>query len=293
MSTQLSPHHRRAVLILLVVTAFWGLSFPLMKAAGLLAARQAPDANTWVFTGMMLMPRYILASVILAIVLGPALRNISRLECKQGLLIGGFASGGMLFQADGLQFTETSTSAFLSQFYVIIIPVWIAVRSRRNPGKHVWIACSLVLAGVAVLGRFDLRELYLGRGETETLIASVFFTGQILVLAQPGFALNHVVPVTLVMFLVQAALFTLLSVVTALSLEALVAPLSSLTLVGLHHGSYRDLHFGSIFIDEPVAKRGLLHRGGIALLRGADLELCYFVVPTGVIFSLGGHQLSQ
>ncbi|GAB5562497.1 MAG: DMT family transporter [Synoicihabitans sp.] len=220
--------HRRAVAMLLLVTAFWGISFPLMKGAGLLAARHAPEASTWFFTGMMLMPRYILASVILALVLGSALRGISRREFRQGFLIGAFASGGMLFQADGLQFTEASTSAFLSQFYAILIPVWIAFRTRRNPGIHVWIACALVLAGVAVLGQFNWRELHMGRGETETLIASVFFMGQILVLARPEFAMNRVVPVTFVMFLVQAGVFTALCVATTPSAAALVAPMASL-----------------------------------------------------------------
>lgn len=213
--------------MLLLVTAFWGLSFPLMKGAGLLAAQHAPEANTWFFTGMMLMPRYILAAIVLAIVLGPQLLKITRLEYKQGLLIGGFASGGMLFQADGLQFTEASTSAFLSQFYAILIPLWVAWRTRRNPGASVWLSCALVLAGVAVLGQFDWRAMRLGRGESETLLASVFFMGQILMLERAEFVANRVVPMTLVMFLVQAVVFTALSVATTPSAHALVAPLAS------------------------------------------------------------------
>jgi hypothetical protein len=40
----------------------------------------------------------------------------------------------MLLQTDGLRFTAASTSAFLTQFYAILIPVYVALRSRRNPG---------------------------------------------------------------------------------------------------------------------------------------------------------------
>ncbi|MBT5900870.1 MAG: DMT family transporter [Opitutaceae bacterium] len=227
MTRSSNPQHRRAVGMLLLVTLFWGLSFPLMKGAGQLAARHAPDAGTWFFTGMMLMPRYILASLVLAVVLGPMLRSITRLELKQGLLIGAFASGGMLFQADGLQFTAASTSAFLSQFYAILIPLWVAWRTRRNPGWGVWLSCALVLTGVAVLGRFDWETMRLGRGESETLVASVFFMGQILMLEREEFVPNRVVPMTLVMFLVQAVIFTGLSVITAPTAQALVAPLAS------------------------------------------------------------------
>ncbi|MCF3651561.1 DMT family transporter [Synoicihabitans lomoniglobus] len=222
------PVRRRAILMLLLATTFWGLSFPLMKGAGQLAERGAPDASTWFYTTMMVMPRFVLAALVLAVALGRTLRGITRLEWKQGLMMGLFASAGMLFQADGLQFTAASTSAFLSQFYAILIPMWIAVRSWRNPGARVWLCTMLVLAGVAVLGQFDWHALRLGRGEAETLLASVFFMGQILTLERAEFAFNRVLPLTFVMFLVEGVVFGALAVGTAPSAAALIAPLSSL-----------------------------------------------------------------
>jgi drug/metabolite transporter (DMT)-like permease len=117
----------------------------------------------------------------------------------------------MLFQNDGLQFTSASTSAFLTQLYAIMIPVWVALRARRLPPAVVWASCGLVLAGVAVLGRFDWRELRLGRGELETLISSLFFMGQILWLERREFAGNRAMPVTFMMFVLEAAVFTALA----------------------------------------------------------------------------------
>lgn len=215
--------------MLLLVTGFWGMSFPLMKGAGMLAEIHAPEASSWFFTAMMLMPRYILAVLVLAAVLGPALRSITVREWQQGLWLGGFATLGMLFQADGLQFTAASTSAFLSQFYALLIPLWVAWRTRRNPGRWVWICCGLVLLGVSILGRFDWRELRLGRGESETLLASVFFMGQILTLERKEYALNRVVPITMVMLLVQAVSFTGLALATTPSAWALVAPMADVS----------------------------------------------------------------
>ena len=176
---------------------------------------------------MMILPRFLLAALVLAVALGRSLLTITASEWKQGATLGGFAAMGMMFQADGLQFTAASTSAFLSQFYAILIPLWVAVRTRRNPGARVWMCVGLVLVGVAVLGRFDWRALHLGRGEAETLVASVFFMGQILALERPEFALNRVLPITFVMFAVEATVFGGLAVVAAPTPGALLAPLSS------------------------------------------------------------------
>src|SRR2546430_9615229 len=51
---------------------------------------------------------------------------------RSGVILGIFAATGMLFQNDGLQFTAASTSAFLTQFYAILIPVWVAWRGRSE-----------------------------------------------------------------------------------------------------------------------------------------------------------------
>jgi drug/metabolite transporter (DMT)-like permease len=209
--------------MLLMICLFWGLSFPLMKAAGQLMERVVPDASTWFYTSMMLMPRFVLASVVLALLLGRGLRTITANEWKQGGMLGAFAVLGMFLQADGLQFTEASTSAFLSQFYAILIPLWLAMRLRKNPGWMVWICTVLVLIGGGVLGQFDWHALRLGRGETETLIASLFFMGQILVLARSDFALNRVIPITFVMFAVQGLSFGGLALFTAPTPGALIA----------------------------------------------------------------------
>ena len=85
----------------------------------------------------------------------------------------------------------------------------------------------LVLAGVAILGKFDWRELSLGRGEWETLVASLFFMGQILWLENKAFAVNRPERLTLVMFVTQALVFTVLAGATAPDVASLVTPWTS------------------------------------------------------------------
>ena len=221
--TSVDPRHRtQALLMLILANVFWGLSFPLIKSIALTHQRLLPASNNWFVTAWTVGPRFILAAIVLLIWQRRSLGSITRKEWQQGAALGLFAGAGMLFQTDGLQFTAASTSAFLTQFYAIMIPVYLALQSRRVPPWTVWLSCALVLAGVAILGRFDFQALKLGRGEIETLISSIFFMGQILSLDHKGFAGNRVLPVTLLMFAIQGTLFTGLALATAPTPSALL-----------------------------------------------------------------------
>ena len=224
---------RRAVRLLILANVYWGLSFPLIKAITILNHQLVPGAGTWFLTAAALAPRFLLAVVIVAVFERGALVRPSRRELEQGLGIAGFAAIGTLLQTDGLQFTAATTSCFLTQFTAIVIPTWLAVRHWRNPGAVVWTACLLVLAGAAVLGRLDPRTLRMGRGETETVLCSFFFSAQILWLERPAFAGNRVGVMTLLMFAAEAVLFSALSAFTAPRAEALLAPWRSPAWLGL------------------------------------------------------------
>ena len=232
MSSAERPVHRQAVLMLLLTTLFWGLSFPLIKAIGLAHQLALPGSGTWFITAYTIAPRFLLATVVLAAVLRPKRGTFTRGEIKQGLLLGLTAGAGMLLQNDGLQFTSASTSAFLTQLYAIMIPAYLAVRWRRRPLGIVWLCGGLVLAGVAMLGRFDFRALHLGRGELETLLSSVFFMMQILVLGQKDYAANRALPVTLAMFGTEAVVFAAMAWGTAPNSAALIAPWTSMPWLG-------------------------------------------------------------
>jgi drug/metabolite transporter (DMT)-like permease len=237
-------HHSqrpRALLMLLLANLFWGLSFPIIKALVLLHGVLLPQAGTWFSAIYTVAPRFLLAVIVLVALRPRGFWRMTRGELKQGGVIGLFLAGGMLLQNDGLQFTSASTSAFLTQFYAILIPVWVAVRARRSPGWLVWACCALVLAGVAILGRFDpfdgLRTgwsaLRFGRGEWETLASSLFFMGPILWLDKKEFAANRPEKITLVMFATEAVVFWTLAGATAPDTAALLAPWHSPAWVGL------------------------------------------------------------
>jgi len=210
---------RSAMKMLVLCTAFWSLSFTAMKALLLAQQQLLPSVGTWFLTSLSVFCRFALAGWLLVLFLPGPMRRLRRLEVEQGLLVGGFGGLGILFQMDALGYTTASVSAFLTQGYCIFIPLWLAVTRRRWPTLKVFSSVLLVLAGVAVLAGFNFQALRLGRGEMETLMASLLFTGQILNLDRPRYATNRPLSMTVAMFFVMA--------MTALPLLLVTAPHAS------------------------------------------------------------------
>ena len=219
--------HRSAITGLLVANLLWGLSFPVIKAMVHTHEQLLPGTGNWFITARSVAPRFLLAAVVLLVVARKLLATLTRGELRQGLLLGVANGFGMLLQVDGLQFTSASVSAFLTQFYAVMIPVVVALRVRRAPPAVVWVCVALVVAGVAILGRFDFRTLSLGRGEIETLASSVFFMAQIFVLGDTRYAGNRALPVSAVMFATVGGFFTVLALVTAPAPAACLVPWTS------------------------------------------------------------------
>ncbi|MEO7317642.1 MAG: DMT family transporter [Chthoniobacteraceae bacterium] len=197
MSASLRP---RAILMLLLATVAWGYSFPGMKA--LLSALDAalPGRSEWFFSSLLISARFALAGLLLLAVRPRALAEMRPGEWRQGLGLGVFAGLGMLFQADGLQYTSASSVAFLTQFSAVLVPLYCVWRDRRLPSARTIFCVAMVLVGVGILGQFEWRAMRLGRGEFESLLATFFFTTQILWLDHPHFRGNDSGRMSIAMF---------------------------------------------------------------------------------------------
>jgi len=196
-----SSDHRRAVKWLVFGTVAWGLSFPVQKMLTAIGQQTVPEAGTWFLTSWLICVRSLFAMAILLVWRPRLLRGLTALEWRQGLWLGLAGGAGLVLQADGLAHTSASTSAFLTQAYCILLPLWHCLSRRIAPGWPLLASTGLVVWGIVILSGFSWRTLDMGRGEWETLGAALCFTFQIILLERPAYAANRAMPITALMFL--------------------------------------------------------------------------------------------
>ena len=194
---------------LIGATLLWGGSFPLVRSLQLAQQAQASWVPDRVLACADVAVRFALAALILLPFAGSALFNLTRREWSQAAGLALFAGCGLYLQTLGLVWTDASISAFLTQLYVLLVPLFVALRDRVAPGARVFIACGMVMAGAALLSPGLLRHFILGPGEIVTLIGTIFFAGQIMWVERPIYSANRPEVVTFLMF----ALISLLAAV--------------------------------------------------------------------------------
>ncbi len=180
-----------------MATLVWGISFPLIKV---LQFQKSAEVSHSFLSFSLLGMRFLFAAVILVLFQPMLLRGITKAEWKQAMYLAGTAGPGLWLQANGLVDVDASVSAFLTQFYCVLLPLWVCFRSKAWPAGRLVIATLLVLAGVGRLSGFSLDKLHLEWGVAQTLLATFFFTMQILVLEREEFRENRAMTVSLLMF---------------------------------------------------------------------------------------------
>lgn len=202
------------VFLLIIACALWGVSFPLVKALHLEQSARMPGASSVFLSSWMQFARFGLSALMLLPFLIGGRRPTAG-EIRQGTTLALWGGTGMWVQADGLAYTEASTSAFLTQAYCILLPLWACLCLRKAPSARVIVATLMVMTGGAILSGIRFEHLRLGRGEWETLLAAFLFTFQILALENPKYQGNRGASVSFVMFLVIAILFVPVTLLSA------------------------------------------------------------------------------
>src|SRR5512133_2294632 len=200
-----------AFLALLVMTAAWGSTFFLIK-----------DVVTRVPVADLLAIRFAIASVALALIAAPRLRNLGgsaramptlaawenfRRALTYGVLLGLLYGSAQILQTAGLAHTAASVSGFVTGLYVVATPLLTALILRRRVGRLTWLAAILATMGLGVL---SLHGFVLGYGELLTLVAAVIYAGHIVALGR--FSTTET---TLSLSLVQLIMITLVCGVAA------------------------------------------------------------------------------
>lgn len=199
---------RRARGLLIGATLLWGTSFPLLRGLQLAQQARAPHLPDSLPACADVAVRFGLAALILLPFSGRGLFRVTAREWSQALGLGLFAGMGLYLQTLGLALTDASISAFLTQLYILVVPLIVALRDHRWPSLQIFAACAMVLAGAALISPALLTHFILGPGELITLFSTLFFAAQIVWVERPLYAENRSGVVTLIMFALIALIFS-------------------------------------------------------------------------------------
>ncbi len=136
----------RGVLVLVAITAMWGVSFPLVG--------EAVEGRTRGQVLLFLFLRFALATVAFLPVLRPLVRasvGRGRGPWALSLGIGVLFFVGFLLQSFGLQHTSPSRSAFVTVLSVPMVPFLAALRHRRAPSRVHVVGSLIATLGIGLV----------------------------------------------------------------------------------------------------------------------------------------------
>jgi drug/metabolite transporter (DMT)-like permease len=129
-----------AVLVLVAVTAVWGVTFVQVKDAVALYPLFA-----------FLALRFAIASATLAVPGAGRVRGLGRDGSTAAVFAGLLLGAGYVLQTAGLQRTTVSSTGFVTGMYVVLTPLIALAWFRIRVGAAAWCGVALATAGLALL----------------------------------------------------------------------------------------------------------------------------------------------
>jgi drug/metabolite transporter (DMT)-like permease len=132
---------KRIFLILLILgTAFWGISFSVTKLA-----IGHSSSSTFLFY------RFSAATMVLSVIFFKRVKALSLKAIKTGVELAIPLTAGIYLQTLGIKYSSASQCAFVAGMCVVIIPMMKILFYRSFPPLKVWVAASIALAGLFVI----------------------------------------------------------------------------------------------------------------------------------------------
>lgn len=131
---------KRADLLLVLVTAFWGVSYFLMD----LCLTDLPPLTLNAF-------RFLVAFVLLGGVFFQKMKSISRKTLQYSLLVGVFLTAVYVCCTYGVLYTSISNAGFICALPAVTTPVLDFFITGKRPGKRLLVCVCLCTVGLALL----------------------------------------------------------------------------------------------------------------------------------------------
>lgn len=154
--------------LLLLVTFFWGVTFPVIKVA-----------LTFIGPGPFLTLRFLAATIMMAFLLRRGKGLFSPVNIKHGLIAGFLLFLGYYFQTVGLQYTSAAASGIITGAYVVLLPI-ISFLYLKTKVSAVDVTASVIaFGGLALMSLGSLDNLGTEFGDILTLICAIAYALQI------------------------------------------------------------------------------------------------------------------
>jgi drug/metabolite transporter (DMT)-like permease len=158
----------KPLLVLIAVTAVWGVTFVQVKDAVALYPLFA-----------FLALRFAIASLTLAPPGARRLRSLGGEGLAAGVFAGALLGGGYALQTAGLERTSVSSTGFITGMYVVLTPLLALAIFRAQVGASAWIGVVLATVGLALLAGIHGGSVL---GDLLVLAGSAVYSLQIVLL---------------------------------------------------------------------------------------------------------------
>lgn len=155
--------------MLLLVTFFWGLTFPIVKFA---LSFSAPDT--------FLAIRFLVASAVMAVFLRKGRNAFSLKNVKHGAIAGFLLFIGYYFQTVGLDYTSAAASGVITGIYVVILPVLSYFYLKNRISRVDILATFFAFGGLIIMSLSSGTTGSSLIGNVLTVIAGVGYAVQII-----------------------------------------------------------------------------------------------------------------
>ena len=185
------------LLLLLLGTAFWGISFPVTK----LAIGENPPA-------LFLFFRFTLATLVLSIIFWKHVKKLDSTSIKTGVGLAISLVAGIYLQTLGIIHTSASQCSFVAGITVVIIPVLKLIFYKKAAALKIWTAAFTALIGLFVISIKD--NFSIGIGDLYT-IAGAFCFAVYLIQIEKETKTRDIIPTIVPMFATCSILVFLLT----------------------------------------------------------------------------------
>lgn len=159
-------------LALVLITAVWGSTFLVVHIA-------VQYSGPWFFVGM----RFLAAGLISVVIFARILPGLRCKEVGAGAAIGVMIFLGYGLQTVGLQTVNSSTSAFITAFYVPLVPILQWIVFRKPPRLLTWVGVALAFVGLILVADPTSLGFSFGPGEIATLVSTLPIAAEIILIS--------------------------------------------------------------------------------------------------------------